>query len=195
VTLDSAAGGPILDAALPQFAEHGYENTTLDAIGAAAGVDRPAIELLFETKARLFAALLDRELERVRDQVVDAVPTDAGDDAVGRAVGRALERLLDRAQGSAGSWRLVLLADFGSYGERRARDELRDVLRERLRWLVASAAAFDPQDRRVVSETLAAMVAALFEVSLEPLLAGERVIPPVAVEHALDRLLGPRATT
>jgi AcrR family transcriptional regulator len=193
VTADPAGNGPILDAALPQFAERGYENTTLDAIGVAAGIDRPGIELLFATKARLFATLLDRELDRVRLQISAAVPTDAGEDSLGRAVGRALDRLLARVRDSPSSWRLVVLADFGSYGERHARDEVRDVLRTRLRWLVASAAPLEPHDRRIVSETLAVMVAALFEVSLGPLLAGEPVTPPNEVEHALDLLFGPRA--
>jgi AcrR family transcriptional regulator len=193
VTADPAGSGPILDAALPQFAERGYENTTLDAVAAAAGIDRPTIELLFATKARLFTTLLDRELDRIRVQIIDAVPTDAGGDSMGRAVGRALQRLTAGARARPASWRLILLADFGSYGQRHARDELRDVLRTRLRWLVASAASLEPHDRRVVSETLAVMVASLFEVNLGSLLAGEPVIPPTAVEYALERIFGPRA--
>ncbi|HEY8581646.1 MAG TPA: hypothetical protein VIL49_01825, partial [Capillimicrobium sp.] len=90
------------------------------------------------------------------------------------------------------SWRLLLQADFGSFGERHAREELRDVLRTRLRWLVASAPALEPGDRRPVAELLAMMLAATVEVSLDPLLAGDRVLPPATVEHALDRLLARR---
>lgn len=192
MTFDPAGSGRILDAALPQFAERGYENTTLDAVGAAAGVDRAGVEMLFPTKATLFAILVNRELDRLRNQVIDAVPTDAGDLTVGRAVGRALDELLARMRADAASWRLILLADFGSFGERHAREELRDVLRTRLRWLVASAAPLDPNDRRLISEMLALMLASMVEVSLEPLLSGDQVTPPAAVERALDRLFAVR---
>ncbi|HEY8582336.1 MAG TPA: helix-turn-helix domain-containing protein, partial [Capillimicrobium sp.] len=93
MSLDPARSARILDAALVQFSQRGYENTTLDAVGAAAGVDRPSIDLLFPTKATLFAILVNRELERVRTQVIDAVPTDAGGATVVRAVGQALDAL------------------------------------------------------------------------------------------------------
>ena len=192
MTLDPAGSGRILDAALVQFSQRGYENTTLDAVGAAAGVDRPSIELLFPTKATLFAILVNRELDRVRTQVIDAVPTDAGGATVGQAVGQALDTLVARIRASAPSWRLLLQADFGSFGERHAREELRDVLRTRLRWLVASASALEAGDGRPVAEMLAMMLAATVEVSLDPLLAGDRVLPAATVEQALDRLLAPR---
>lgn len=185
---DPAGSGRILDAALPQFAERGYESTTLDAIGAAAGIDRPTIEMVFATKATLFSALVDRELDRIRLQIVDSVPTDAGERSIGRAIGAALDDLLEGVSANQGSWRLLLLSDFGSFGEPHAREQLRDVLRTRLRWLVASAAPLRPHDRRPVSEMLALMLAALFEVDLDPLLSGRPVTPPRAVEQALDRL-------
>lgn len=191
MTHDPRGVGRILDAALAQFAERGYENTTLDAVGAAAGVDRPSLELLFPTKATLFARLLDRELDRVRAQVVDAVPADARGMRPGRAVADALDALLTRMRASAPSWRLLLQADFGSFGDRRAREEVRDLLRARLRRLVASTAGLEPDDERAVAETLATMIAATVEVSLDPLLAGDGVLEPRLVEHALDRLLAP----
>lgn len=189
MTLDPAGSGRILDAALRQFAERGYENTTLDAIGAAAGIDLPNVELLFPTKATLFAILVNRELDRVRTQVIEAVPTEAGETSVGRAVGQALLELVGRIRTEGASWRLLLQADFGSFGERHAREELRDVLRTRLRWLVASAVTLDGADRRAVSEALATMIAATVEVSLDPLLAGDAILEPEAVERALDLLL------
>lgn len=191
MSFDALGSGRVLDVALRQFSEHGYENTTLDAVGQAAGLDRPSLELLFPTKASLFAILVNRELDRVRTQVIDAVPTDAGDASVGRAVALALDALVAVIRGNAASWRLLLQADFGSFGERHAREEVRDVLRTRLRWLVASAAPLDPPDRRPVAEALGTMIASMVEVSLDPLLAGDGILAPETVEQALDRLLAP----
>lgn len=57
---------------------------------------------------------------------------------------------------------------------------------------VASAAGLDPGRDRPVAETLATMVAAAVEVSLDPLLAGDDVPAPDAIERALDRFLVPR---
>ena len=191
MSFDEPGSGHVLDAALRQFSERGYENTTLDAVGQAAGVDRPSLELLFPTKASLFAILVNRELDRVRTQVIDAVPTDAGGATVGRAVARALDELVVVIRTNPSSWRLLLQADFGSFGERHAREEVRDVLRTRLRWLVASGAPLDPPDRRPVAEALGTMIASMVEVSLDPLLAGDGILAPGTVEHALDRLLSP----
>jgi AcrR family transcriptional regulator len=188
MSFDPAGSGRILDAALQQFAERGYENTTLEAVGAAASADRPSVELLFPTKATLFSVLLNRELDRVRTQVIDAVPTEAGGLSVGQAVGRALDVLVAHIRTNPASWRLLLQSDFGSFGERHAREELRDVLRTRLRWLVASASNLDAADGRSVSELLSAMLAAMVEVSIDPLLAGDSVVRSDTVEDALDRL-------
>lgn len=192
MTSDPAGSGRILDAALEQFSERGYENTTLDAVGRAAGLDRPTVELLFPTKATLFATLLNRELDRVRNQVIDAVPTDAGGASVGRAVAAALVGLLHRMRATAPSWRLLLQADFGSFGDRHAREELRDVLRTRLRWLLASATPLDPPARDPVAVALSTMIAATVEVSLDPLLSGDGVLAPEVVAQALDALLHAR---
>jgi AcrR family transcriptional regulator len=192
MSFDPAGSGRILDAALPQFAERGYENTTLDAVGAAAGLDRPSVELLFPTNATLFAVLLNRELDRVRTQVIDAVPTDAGQLSVGRAVGRAVDDLVAQIRAHGTSWRLLLQSDFGSFGDRHAREELRDVLRTRLGWLVTSGVSLQPSDARPVSELLATMLAAMVEVSIDPVLAGDRMLSSATVERGLDRLFGAR---
>lgn len=192
MSFDLAGSGRILDAALPQFAERGYENTTLEAVAAAAGVDRPSVELLFPTKASLFGILVNRELDRVRQQVIQAVPTDGSGESVGEAVGRAFADILALVRGHAMSWRLLFHADFGSFGERHAKEELRDVLRTRLRWLVASTVPLGQPERGQVSELLAIMLAAMFEVSVDPLLAGDRVTPPGEVGESLDLLFDAR---
>jgi AcrR family transcriptional regulator len=59
----------ILDAAERLFAECGYEATSLQEVGAAAGVSRGAPGYFFRSKAALYDAVLDRALAEVRDTV------------------------------------------------------------------------------------------------------------------------------
>src|SRR5262245_59836548 len=53
----------ILDAAIPDFASLGYEQTRVSDVAARVGVTEPVIFQNFGTKAELFAAALDRVSE------------------------------------------------------------------------------------------------------------------------------------
>ncbi len=187
-SFDPAGSDRILDAALAQFAQRGYENTTLEAVGAAAGIDRPSLELMFPTKARLFGVLVNRELERLCRQVIDAVPIDGGEATVGEAVGSALADLLALVRGHAMSWRLIMHADFGSFEECQAKDEVREVLSTRLRWLVASTAPVGGPDRRRASALMGRMLAALLELNIELVVNGVPTTLPAEVVEGLDAL-------
>ena len=59
----------ILDAAERLFAEQGYEATSLNAVGAAAGVSRATPGYFFGSKAELYQAVLERCFAEVRDAV------------------------------------------------------------------------------------------------------------------------------
>jgi TetR/AcrR family transcriptional regulator len=61
--------GAILDAAERLFAERGYEATSLNEVGTAAGVSRGTPGYFFRTKAELYRAVLDRSLAEVREAV------------------------------------------------------------------------------------------------------------------------------
>jgi AcrR family transcriptional regulator len=58
----------ILDVALELFLEHGYKQTSMDAVAGAAGVTKPVVYDCFASKAELFGALLDREEQRMLAQ-------------------------------------------------------------------------------------------------------------------------------
>jgi len=59
--LDAAARREsILDAAVPLFANQGYERTRMSDVAARVGVTEPVIFQNFGTKAELFAAVLER---------------------------------------------------------------------------------------------------------------------------------------
>ena len=61
--------GAILDAAERLFAEQGYEATSLNQVGAAAGVSRGTPGYFFGSKADLYQAVLDRSFADVREAV------------------------------------------------------------------------------------------------------------------------------
>ncbi|HEY5952650.1 MAG TPA: helix-turn-helix domain-containing protein [Kofleriaceae bacterium] len=54
----------VLDAAVREFGEHGYDGASLNRILLAAGLSKGAFYYYFDDKADLAAAVLQRELER-----------------------------------------------------------------------------------------------------------------------------------
>lgn len=71
---DSRRGGSstasvILDTAETQFARHGYAGTTLRHIAAQAGLREPGIYNHFDSKAALYAAVLQRALDPVGEML------------------------------------------------------------------------------------------------------------------------------
>ncbi len=59
----------ILDAAERLFAEQGYDATSLNQVGAAAGVSRGTPGYFFRSKAELYQAVLDRSFAEVSEAV------------------------------------------------------------------------------------------------------------------------------
>ncbi|MEL7472206.1 MAG: helix-turn-helix domain-containing protein [Planctomycetota bacterium] len=58
----------LLDAALEQFAEHGYARATTAQLAKAAGVTEPIIYRHFKSKRDLFVALIERTGKRTLEQ-------------------------------------------------------------------------------------------------------------------------------
>ncbi|MCU0620503.1 MAG: TetR/AcrR family transcriptional regulator [Gemmatimonadales bacterium] len=59
----------VLDAAEQLFAERGYEATSLQEVGARAGVSRGTPSYFYRAKADLYRAVLERCFQQVRDAV------------------------------------------------------------------------------------------------------------------------------
>jgi TetR/AcrR family transcriptional regulator len=59
----------ILDAAERLFASRGYEGTSLQEVGTAAGVSRGTPSYFYRSKAELYRAVLERSFEQVRHAV------------------------------------------------------------------------------------------------------------------------------
>jgi AcrR family transcriptional regulator len=62
----------ILDAAESLFAERGYNATSLQAVGAAAGLSRGTPGYFFGSKEGLYRAVFDRAFEKVDETLTDA---------------------------------------------------------------------------------------------------------------------------
>ncbi|MEH6372824.1 TetR family transcriptional regulator [Streptomyces sp. KLMMK] len=55
----------LLDAAVDEFAEHGFDGARIERIGTRAGVNKERIYQYFGNKQRLFGQVLETELERI----------------------------------------------------------------------------------------------------------------------------------
>ncbi|MFL5945902.1 MAG: TetR/AcrR family transcriptional regulator [Gaiellaceae bacterium] len=83
----------ILDAALIEFAAHGLEGGSTDAIAQAVGISQPYVFRLFGTKKQLFMATVERCLRGTLEMFHTASAGLSGEDAL-RAIGEAyVERL------------------------------------------------------------------------------------------------------
>jgi AcrR family transcriptional regulator len=72
----------VLDAAAALFVEHGFHGTSVDDLGAAAGISGPGLYRHFVSKDALLMAVLDRMWAQLRpalDAIADLPPADALD--------------------------------------------------------------------------------------------------------------------
>ena len=78
----------VLDAALTEFADHGFEGTSTDAIARRAGISQPYLFRLFGTKKELFTAAVERCFADTLEQFRAAAEGVTGEEAL-EAMGQA----------------------------------------------------------------------------------------------------------
>ncbi|GAA3162202.1 TetR/AcrR family transcriptional regulator [Rhodococcus baikonurensis] len=66
----------LLDAAFEVTGRVGLHNLSMESVAAEAGVGKPVLYTIFDTRTDLVAALLRREHERAIAQVLETMPTD-----------------------------------------------------------------------------------------------------------------------
>jgi AcrR family transcriptional regulator len=87
----------VIDAALKEFAAHGFHATSTSAIAERAGISQPYIYALFENKHDLFLAVNRHVVDRIRRTFIEAARGGAGPEERILAMGDAyLELLADR---------------------------------------------------------------------------------------------------
>ena len=84
----------LLDAALIEFAERGYEGTSTEDIARRAGISQPYLFRLFGTKKELFKASVARCFRETLEMFQRAAEGHRGEDAL-KAIGGAYRDLLE----------------------------------------------------------------------------------------------------
>jgi AcrR family transcriptional regulator len=133
----------IVEGAGRLFGEHGYDNTRLDDIAAAAGVSKPILYRHFDSKRALYLALLERHRADLSG-FVGAIPAEGSLSERMRAV---LDVWLDYVEAHSYAWKM-LFRDTGGGPEvaalrRRVHARARTVLAE-----IIAELAIDPIPRR-----------------------------------------------
>src|SRR6185437_10220126 len=84
----------VLDAALIEFAEHGFEGTSTEDIARRAGISQPYLFRLFGTKKELFRASVSRCFRETLEMFQRAAEGRRGEEAL-KAMGEAYMQVLE----------------------------------------------------------------------------------------------------
>jgi AcrR family transcriptional regulator len=131
------------------FAERGYARTSMEELARRAGVTKPVIYDLFESKDGLFRACVDRAIERMADSIAEAFRAETDPEARLRAGGLAFLRF---ARDNRVAWDLMTM-------QGRFADQAQAVRRDQaqlIRTLMAeiAPAATDPRELEAVAYTV-----------------------------------------
>jgi AcrR family transcriptional regulator len=128
------------------FAERGFARTSMEELARRAGVTKPVIYGLFESKDGLFRACVDRAIERMAASIVDAFRSETEPEARLRAGGLAFLRF---ARENRVAWDLMAMQ--GRFAEQ-AQAVRRDQA-QLIRTLMAEIApeGTDPQELEAVA--------------------------------------------
>jgi AcrR family transcriptional regulator len=96
----------LVELAEPLFAERGYAGTSMQELARRAGVTKPVIYELFESKDGLFRACVDRAIERMAASIVEAFRSETDPEARLRAGGLAFLRF---ARDNRVAWDLMAM--------------------------------------------------------------------------------------
>lgn len=117
----------ILDVALTQIVEHGYDATSVRTIATQAGVTVPALYYHYENKQAILVALFDYSMSTVGAHI-DAALAEAGDDPV-----RRLSAMVEAIALYMATYRDLAFLD----------SERRSLTPENSRWYLAHRDAID----------------------------------------------------
>ncbi|MFH8735173.1 TetR/AcrR family transcriptional regulator [Streptomyces sp. NPDC017964] len=174
----------LISTAIPLFAAHGYQAVSMEDLGSAAGVSRPAVYTHFSGKADLLAAALRRESEAKWSGL-------ARDLARSADASEALDRLVDSyargSVGNKGAAGLVLVGDIAHLPEADREDLHRsqvDYVSEWVALLTAARPDLGTTEARVVVHSTFTMLNILPRLPLLELHA-DPVARLVAIAHSV----------
>jgi len=136
----------VLDAALIEFADHGFEGASTEDIARRAGISQPYLFRLFGTKKELFKAAVGRCFRETLELFQRAAEGKRGEEAL-KAIGQAYQKQLEED-------RTRLRAQMNAYVA--CEDpEIRDVVRAGFGDLVAYVRRVSSADSETVSSFFA----------------------------------------
>jgi len=181
----------LLDAALDLVATVGHNAATMEAVADRVGVSKPVVYGVFENRAALLGALLQREQEAIMAQLAAIAPGRIDPERpLGPQVATVLDDVLAAARVAPQRWRCVVMSipDMPA-AFLAAREHTRAVLHARIEqhvraWLVATGAGPD-----VASDVVAHAVLALVETAIRLVLTEPERYRPERITATLTALL------
>jgi AcrR family transcriptional regulator len=136
----------LVELAEETFAQRGYARTSMEELARRAGVTKPVVYDLFESKDGLFRACVDRAIARMADSIVEAFRSETDPEARLRAGGLAFLRF---ARDNRVAWDLMTM-------QGRFADQAQAVRRDQaqlIRMLMAeiAPAGTDPRELEAVA--------------------------------------------
>ncbi|NHP16362.1 TetR/AcrR family transcriptional regulator [Rhodococcus sp. IC4_135] len=98
----------LLDAAFEVTGRVGLHNLSMESVAAEAGVGKPVLYTIFDTRTDLVAALLRREHERAIAQVLETMPTDLSELGPAASYTGTVGAFVDAVLENPTRWRLIL---------------------------------------------------------------------------------------
>ena len=189
----------VLDAALELFLERGYDGTSMEAIGRAAGVTKPVVYACFDSKDELFRELLSREEERILAEIRAAFTTaDLAEPE--RTLRDGYTAFLRGVAASPDVYRLIFLQEGGGNAAvarriQRGREAQTEVLASVAQaWLESRPAAERPADTGAASRLIGQTLVGLAEAGARLYLSDPEHWTPDALGAQLGRLATAAAT-
>lgn len=171
----------MLDAAVAEFSETGYADTSMDAIAARAQISKPMLYLYYGSKDELFAACISRESGRF----LEVMSADFDPRLRQREQARMLVRtFLLYVHENAQSWRVLYRVASGSAGFSSVVTEARERITEMITELIRQGTTVEGASDVDFELTAVALVGAA-EAVADRISEGD-----VSVDAATDLLLG-----
>lgn len=187
----------MLDAAVAEFARHGFHAASMDEIAARAGISKPMVYLYLGSKEELFTACLHREGTRLMRLIVDAI-TPADPDLrypPDEQLWRGLEAFFGFVDGNRDGWAVLYREARGVSGFSGDLAAMRERMVEAVAELLARAV--DAEGRQASATDLRAMAYALVgaaESTADWFVDRERADPSAAATRLMNLLwLGSRS--
>ncbi|MFC0316412.1 TetR/AcrR family transcriptional regulator [Gordonia phosphorivorans] len=171
----------MLDAAIAEFAESGYTDTSMDAIAARAQISKPMLYLYYGSKDELFSACITRESGRF----IDVMSAGFDPSLRQREQARILVReFLRYVHENAASWRVLYRVASGSAGFSDVVTKARAEITEMITALIRQGTTVEGASDTDFELTAVALVGAA-EAVADRVSEGD-----VSIDAATDLLLG-----